>query len=276
MIRGYEIIEIAKMNKYFNFLCISTLFATSIFICSRGFHFISNNNIENNMTGTAKVNKTAAVDITVNDATVWLNPFSKSSPIYHEAELFHFWLLDNQKLANELGAIAPGDKLRLSGQMINKGMARLPTVLLEQRLVSVNKILASLDPHMCGKYIKGEMPDSEFQSYAYPVMESFDSTEAKAWFFVNKSALEAELEKSAPIVLSTEEMLQGIKKIAQSIDQPQSREFVSGLSNLNTESDEVACATARTLYVKGSSLPEPYRGYIARLLLTMDNGHQKI
>ncbi|CAE6745345.1 hypothetical protein [Paraburkholderia haematera] len=222
------------------------------------------------------VKETSVRAARVSDATVWINPFSKTSPAYREAEEFHQWLLDKRKLADEVGAVGPVDKLLRSGQMVNSGMARLPTNLLEQRLSSVNKILASLDTHMCSKYIKGKMPESEFQSYAFPVMESFDDAEAKAWFFANRSALEAELDRAPIIVVSTEEVLQGLQKIEQSIYQPQSRAFVSGLANLNSESDEDACATARTLYVKGKSLPEPYRGYMARLLLTMDNGRQKL
>ncbi|MFM0073485.1 hypothetical protein PQQ86_20230 [Paraburkholderia sediminicola] len=215
-------------------------------------------------------------EIVVSDATVWINPFSKTSPAYREAEEFHQWLLDNRKLADEVGAVGPVDKLLRSGQMVNSGMARLPTNLLEQRLSSVNKILASLDTHMCSKYIKGKMPESEFQSYAFPVIESFDDAEAKAWFFINKSAIEAQLGRSPIIVLSAEDAKQTILKTANSMYEPQSRAFVSGLANLKTESDEDACATARTLYVKGNSLPEPYRGYMARLLLTGKDGQQKL
>lgn len=248
----------------FLFTAIGVICAVTAFFCGR------------DLASKQDAKKASVSAAGLSNTRVWINPFSKTSPAYRETEEFHQWLLANKKLADEVGAVGPADKLVRSGQMVNSGMARLPTNLLEQRLSSVNKILASLDTHMCSKYIKGKMPESEFQSYAFPVMESFDDTEAKAWFFANRFALEAELDRSPIIVLSTGEALQGVQMIAQSIYQPQSRAFLSGLANLNSESDENACATARTLYTEGNSLPEPYRGYIARLLLTMDNGRQRL
>jgi hypothetical protein len=151
----------------------------------------------------------------------------------------------------------------------------LPTDLLEQNFPLVGKMLASLDTHMCSKFIKEGIPDSEFKDYAYPVAELFTDAEAKAWFLVNKSAVEAQLKGSPFIVLSTEDAKQAILKLAESMSEPQARAFMSALANLKTVSDEDACATARTLFLKGNSLSEPYRGYMARMLLTGDDGHQK-
>jgi hypothetical protein len=249
-----------KMTKKRFLLGIAVLICAAT-ILLRGCHLTSKHDVE----------KTA-----ISDASVWLNPFSKSSLAYRDGEEFHQWLLDNRKLADEIGAVGPIDKLLLSAHLENKGMARLPTGLLEQRLSSVNKILASMDTPMCSKYIKGKMPESEFQHYAFPVIESFSDVERKAWFFVNKSAIEAQLDRSPIIVLSTENAKQTILKIAGSMDEPQSRAFLSGLARLQTESDEEACEMARNLYVRGNSLPEPYRGYVARMLLAGEDGHEKL
>jgi hypothetical protein len=221
------------------------------------------------------VSETAVRGGKVSDAPVWINPFSKTSPIYREAEEFHQWLLDNRTLADEVGTAGPVDKLILAGQLATKGLARLPTELLEQRLPLVGRMLASLDTHTCSRFIRGEIPDSEFISYAAPVMESFTDAEAKAWFTVNGSAIEAQLSNAPILVLSTENAKQAIFQIAKSMQEPEHSAFGSGLAGLQTESDEDACATARTLYLKGNSLAEPYRGYMARLLLTGKDGHQK-
>ncbi|WP_234480338.1 hypothetical protein [Paraburkholderia nemoris] len=221
------------------------------------------------------VNETAVRDVMVRDATVWTNPFSKTSPIYREAEEFHQWLLDNRTLADEVDAAGSVDKLMLAGQLATKGLARLPTDLLEQRLPLVGRMLASLDTHTCSRFIRGEIPDSEFISYAAPIMESFSAAEAKAWFTVNGSAIKAQLGNAPILVLSTENAKQAIFQIAKSMQEPEHSAFGSGLAGLQTESDEDACATARTLYLKGNSLAEPYRGYMARLLLTGKDGHQK-
>lgn len=206
------------------------------------------------------------------DRAVWMNPYSVSSPIYREFNEYGQWLVTNRELAAASNTTRPADLLMLSGQLAAKGYARLPTDLLEQQLSLVGKILASLDPHTCSEFIRGRLSDIELNEYAYPVMNTFSDTEAKAWFLTSKSAVIAQLHGSPPIVLSTENATQGILEIAKSMSEPQAKAFISGLANLKTERDEDACATARTLYLKGDSLPEPYRGYMARLLPTMKIG----
>ncbi|CAE6745364.1 hypothetical protein [Paraburkholderia haematera] len=216
--------------------------------------------------------KVGNTNVNVNDPAVWMNPYYVSSPIYREFNEYGQWLVTNRELAAASNTTRPADLLMLSGQLAAKGYARLPTDLLEQHLPLVGKILASLDPHTCSEFIRGRLSDIELNDYAYPVMNTFSDTEAKAWFLTSKSAVIAQLHGSPPIVLSTENATQGILKIAKSMSEPQAKAFISGLANLKNESNEDACATARTLYFKGDSLPEPYRGYMARLLLTMQMG----
>lgn len=202
----------------------------------------------------------------------WTNTLSVSSPAYREAEKYHQWLLNNKKLEIANGSAGPIEKLNLSGRLGAKGMARLPTDLLEQNFPLVGRVLASLQDHICGNFIRGSASASEFKNYAFPVLESFNDADAKIWFETNRAAVEAMLNDSPNIILPKEKAKQGILKIAESLPATQSRAFLSGLAALRTVNDAEACATARTLFDKGASLPEPYLGYMARLLLTGREG----
>ncbi|EIF31214.1 hypothetical protein BCh11DRAFT_06730 [Burkholderia sp. Ch1-1] len=209
------------------------------------------------------------------DSTLRTIPFSKSSPVYQAAKEYREWLSGDKSFAEKAGGLSLADKFLLSGRYIDKGAARLPTALLEERLSSVSKILASLDTHTCGRYLKGEMPYSEFENRIFPVMESFSEAESKAWFTVNRAAIEAQLNGSPIIVLSAEDAKRTIRKLLSSMYEPQSKEFLAALGSLKTADDDDACRTARVLYVQGNSLPEPYRGYMARMLLTRDEGREE-
>ena len=205
-----------------------------------------------------------------------INPYDESAPIYSEFNDYRKWLLNNKDIKAVNDAADPMGLMMLSGQLAAKGMPRLPTDLLEQRFSSVKKILPSLDNHICATLIKGNFDATEFAAQSVPKMNSFNSEEAKAWFSVGRAAIEAQLHRSPIIVLSTEDATRGIVKIAKSMYAPQSKEFIASLTGLKTASDEEACATVRILYSRGNSLPEPYRGYIARMLLTGDDGNEKI
>jgi hypothetical protein len=267
-----------QMSYTTRYLRAAALLFCSLFIFFHGCPFTKKHEagrivIRDNREREVKVGNT---NVNVNDPAVWMNPYSGSSPIYREFNEYRQWLLNNKELAAASDTTRPTDLLMLSGQLAAKGYARLPTDLLEQHLPLVGKILVSLDPHTCGEFIRGRLPDIELKDYAYPVMNTFSDAEAKAWFLTSKSAVIAQLHGSPPIVLSTENATQGILKIAKSMSEPQAKAFISGLTNLKTGTNEDACATARTLYLKGDSLPEPYRGYMARLLLTMETGRQKL
>jgi hypothetical protein len=263
------------MNYTTRYLRSAALIFCSLFLFFHGCPFTKKHDVRKISAVSSKVSDARTSDGDANDPNVWVNPYSASSPIYSEFDEFRKWVLNNRKLAAVSGTARPGDLLRLSGRLEAQGIPRLPTDLLEKRLSSVNKILASLDTRMCSKLIKGGISAPEFTAYASSIMESFDDEEAKAWFLVNKAAIEAQLDGSPLIVLPTEDATRGILKIAKSMYEPQSKAFISGLAGLKTESNEDACATVRILYSKGNSLPEPYRGYIARMLLTGKEGNEK-
>ncbi|WP_281664070.1 hypothetical protein [Paraburkholderia fungorum] len=210
------------------------------------------------------------------DPAASFNPFPIASPMHREFDEYRTWVISNKKLAAVGDSATPGYLLRLSGQLQAKGVPRLPTELLEQRLSSVSKILPSLDTHLCSTFMRGGLSAAEFFIKAYPAMESFSAEEAKAWITFNKAAIEAQLNGAPVIVLSTDNATQGIVKIAQSMYGPQSSAFISGLVNLKTANDEDTCTTVKILYAKGNALPEPYRGYMARMLLTGAEGNEKL
>jgi hypothetical protein len=220
--------------------------------------------------------KNAVQDEISNDPVLSMNPYSASSPIYREFNQYRQWILNNKKLAAASDTARPSDLLMLSGQLAAKGMPRLSTDLLEQRFSSVNRILPSLNIHTCSTLIKGGFSATEFTAQSAPRMNSFDTDEAKAWFSVGKAAIEAQLNGAPIIVLSTEDAARGVLKISKSMHEPQSQSFLSVMANLKTASDEDACETVQILYSRGNSLPEPYRGYVARMLLTGDEGNEKI
>ncbi|MDR8401498.1 hypothetical protein NE850_34775 [Paraburkholderia sp. USG1] len=121
-------------------------------------------------TGEAVVDRSAASD----------NPYSLSSPMRREYDEFRKWVLENKKIAALSPSGNPQDLLDLSGTLEAKGVSKISTELLEQRLSSVNKIIASLDAHTCSTLIRGGFNLSEFTIQAFPVMNSFDEGEAKA------------------------------------------------------------------------------------------------
>jgi hypothetical protein len=209
------------------------------------------------------------------DSALRTIPFSKSSPVYQAAKEYREWLSSNRSFAEKSVGLSLADKFLLSARYIDKGAARLPTALLEERLSSVSKILASLDTHTCGRYLKGEMPYSEFEDRIFPAMESFSEAESKAWFTVNRAAIEAQLNGTPIIVLSVEDAKRAFQKLLSSMYEPQSKEFRAALASLKSADDDDACRTARVLFVRGNSLPEPYRGYMARMLLTRGEGREE-
>jgi hypothetical protein len=209
-------------------------------------------------------------------ARVWSNPFSVSSPAYREAEDYHQWMLSNKKLDRTVSGGRETDRLQSAAQIMSKGMPRLPTALLEQYLPLVGRVLASLDTDNCGAFVKGTLSASKLMEYGYPVIESFNSADAKTWFAINRSAIEAELDNSPLIVLTSVDAIRGVLMIKKSLPDSQSRLFISGLAGLKTEDNDKACTTIRILFYKGESLSEPYRGYIARLLLTGHEGHETL
>lgn len=217
-----------------------------------------------------------ADNISSKDLAASFNPFPTSSPMHREFDEYRNWVLSNKKLLAAGDSANPGYLLRLSGQLQARGVPRLPTELLEQRLSSVSKILPSLDTHMCSAFLRGGLSAAEFFFKAYPAMESFSAEEAKAWLAFNKAAIEAQLNGAPVIVLPTENVTEGIVKIANSMYGPQSSAFISGLVALKTADDEDTCTIVKILYAKGNSLPEPYRGYMARWLLTGTEGNQKL
>ncbi|MFM0253142.1 TolC family protein [Paraburkholderia sediminicola] len=131
------------------------------------------------------------------------NPYSLSSPMRREYDEFRKWVLGNKKLVALSPSKNPGDLLSLSGTLEAKGVSKLSTELLEQRLSAVSKILATLDVHTCSTLIRGGFNLPEFTIQAFPVMNSFDENEAKAWMQVNRAAIEAQLTGSPDIVLPT-------------------------------------------------------------------------
>lgn len=213
---------------------------------------------------------------TNNYLALQINPYDASSPIYHEFNDYRNWILNNKDIKALNEAADPINLMMLSGQLTAKGMPRLPTDVLERRFSSINKILPSLDNHVCASLIKGNLNATEFTTQSASAMNLFNSEEAKAWFSVGRAAIEAQLHRSPLIVLSTDDAARRIVKIAKSMYAPQSKEFIARLSGLKTASDEEACAAVRTFYSQGNSLPEPYRGYIARMLLTGSDGNERI
>lgn len=210
------------MNYTTRYLRSAALIFCSLFVFFHGCPFTKKHDVRKIAISENKVG-----GANVNDPAVWMNPFSVLSPAHREFSEYRQWVLNNEKLAAASDMGRPTDRLMLSGQLAAKGFARLPTDSLEQHLPLVGKMLASLDTRTCSKFIKKGIPDSEFTAYAYPVMESFTDAEAKAWFLVNRSAIEAQLDGSRLIVLSTEDAKQGILKIAKSMYEPQSRAFIS-------------------------------------------------
>ncbi|NYH26324.1 hypothetical protein [Paraburkholderia bryophila] len=205
-------------------------------------------------------------------ANGWGNPFPASSPAYREAEKYHHWLMTGKNLDIARGTTGSFEHSIALGQLVAKGMARLPTALLEEDLPVLAKILNSLDDKVCSSLLRGELSLSDLGPHAYPVMDLFSDAEAKTWFATNRAAIEAQLNNLPAVTLTKEHAKQAILNLATSLPGDRSQSFLLELAGLRTASDHKACATIQTLYSQSASLSEPYRGYMARLLLTGKDG----
>ncbi|WP_144108191.1 hypothetical protein [Paraburkholderia sp. BCC1886] len=210
-----------------------------------------------------------------NDPGAWVNPYTASSPMHKEFDNHRDWVLANKKLISFAGSSDPDRLMEVSNQLAGKGVPALATNLLEQRLSSLTKIFPSLSAHTCSTFLKGGFSSSDFMDQALPTLDSFSGEEAKAWFVFIKTSIDAALSQSPLIVLPTEDATRAVLKITRSLDESRSKAFAAGLMALRTASDEEVCATVRTLYYKGNALSEPYRGYMARMLLTGQRGNEK-
>jgi hypothetical protein len=265
----------SEMNINFNFRHIAILLVTTVAAFSLGCLVTTQHHVKTEV-NEYKNDRVRAGETVRERSSISENPYSLSSPMRREYDEFRKWVFENKKIVYLSRSGNRQDLLDLSGALEAKGVSKISTELLEQRLSSVNKIIASLDAHTCSTLIRGGFNLSEFMIQAFPVINSFDEGEAKAWIQVNKAAIEAQLAGSPNIVLSIEDAARALIKIARLSNASQSKTYFSGLASLKTASNEDACTTARTLYSLGNELPEPYRGYMARLLLTGRDGNEII
>lgn len=198
-----------------------------------------------------------------------LNPFPTSSPAYLEEEEFLKWQMANEKLG--LAAATPSlqDRLNYAAPLVRKGLARLPDDLLEKYLPLMSRLLLSLSDAECGKFVRSELSAAELRSDTTRVVAAFSTGDAHTWFAVLKSAIEAGLDNDPVITITTQDANNSIRKLADTLPGIQGETFLLKLRRLQTANDSEACSTARTLYSHWSALPEPHRGHMARLLLTL-------
>ncbi|WP_454825485.1 hypothetical protein [Paraburkholderia xenovorans] len=200
------------------------------------------------------------------------NPYPIGSPARLEQEKFLDWLMGNAQLGR--AAASPGlvDRQKLASRLMATGMGRLPDDMLEKYLPLVSKIVESLDVESCGKFMKRELPQAQFVASANAVIGDFNADEANTWFSVEKSAIQADLNGEPVVPIDSEQTPYDLMKFAASLPGNQSAEFLLRLRRFPTASYGEACAVTRTLLSQGSRLNEPYRGRVARLLLTRQAG----
>jgi hypothetical protein len=200
--------------------------------------------------------------------SIWGNGFRKSTPAYREAEKLHEWMWENKKLEAAGRSSREIDSIRFGGQIPTDAVARLPDEVLESYMPLFGRILNSLDTKTCAAFVNGKLKVEDLKPYAYPVIESFNDAEAKTWFAANRLAIDAMLDNLPVIVLPKEKGKQGLLAVAASLPADQTKSFLQRLATLMEASDADQCAAFRTVYAREPSLTEPYRGYVARLLLT--------
>jgi hypothetical protein len=203
---------------------------------------------------------------TASDANVWTNPYPVSSPAHKEAREFNEWIQSNSELDQLSNGADELAKLELASQLKQKGLARLPTEVLEKYLPLVNKVLRSLDSKTCSEIVKGHISDSQLAIHTVQVIQSFSDAEAETWFATNESAIDAQLH-NLPVTPVTKENIQlATLKLMASLPDNQSKAIISNLTNLKTANDRDICAALQTISSQVLLIPEPYRGYFVRLL----------
>lgn len=200
------------------------------------------------------------------------NPYPIGSPARREQEKYLDWLMENAQLGRAAASPMLLDRQQLASRLMATGMGRLPNDLLEKYLPLVSKIVDSLDEESCGKFMKRELPKAQFVSSANAVIGAFKAEEAERWFSVEKSAIQADLDGVPVVPINGEQTLHDLMKLAASLPGNQSAEFLLRLRKFPTASYSEACTVTRTLLSQGSRLDEPYRGRVARLLLTNHAG----
>lgn len=161
------------------------------------------------------------------------------------------------------------DRLNYAAPLVRKGLARLPDDLLEKYLPLMNRLLISLSDVECGKFVRNELSAAELRGDTTRVVAAFSAEDAHTWYAVLKSAIEAALDNDPVITITTQDANDGIRTLAGTLPDGQGATFLLKLRRLQTANDSGACSTARILYSHWSALPEPHRGHMARLLLTL-------
>ncbi|ASL46261.1 hypothetical protein bAD24_III02610 [Burkholderia sp. AD24] len=197
----------------------------------------------------------------------WENPFLKSSPAYFEAEHFFVWLMAHKKLDDAVGAGSQLDRFNYVSALGPRGMARLPDELIEKFVPLMGKMLYSLSDDECANLLRGKVAFNDLQAHELPVLGSFNATEARSWFLVTRSAIDAQLNNLPVIPLPKQTARAGVFKIAGSLPPVDGKLFLSHLANLQQENDENVCSAVRTLFAGTPLLPEPYRAAVARMLV---------
>ncbi|WP_454825482.1 hypothetical protein [Paraburkholderia xenovorans] len=236
------------------------LFGTAVVICTTAVFFRGSHPAPENA-----VEKTPVAAATTNS-------FSTSSAAYRETVNFNQWLAQNKKLESARNSTSPADQINLVGRLGAEGMARLPTAVLEAYMPLMKKILDGLNDKECSDFVTGRMSITDFSSRTFPLLESLTDTERKAFFSITKSAINARLDNLPFVLVSQENAKEALLKVAASLPADESNTFLHNLVNLRTASNTDTCATVRTMFSKGVLLPEPFRGNLARLILSGKDG----
>lgn len=238
------------------------LFGIAVIICTTTVFFrVSHPAPEN------AIEKTPTADSTK-------NPFLVSSPAYRETVNFQQWLSQNKELESARNSTPPAERGNLIGRLSAEGMARLPTASLDAYMPIMKKILDEMDDKECSDFVTGKMSLNYFISHGLPLIGSLGDAETKTYFSITELAINARLNNLQPIVVSQETAKDALLKVAASLPEYDSKSFLYNLVNLRTANNKDTCSTVRTMFPQGALLPEPFRGNLARLILSGKGGRE--
>jgi hypothetical protein len=197
-----------------------------------------------------------------------INPFPVNSAARGEFILFNRWMRDNTRLMEIARKTHANDILALAGNLEKNGISRLPDSSLEGYSKIFGQILISMNGRACAEFLRGNMSFDDFTRIAYPVIGSLDSKDARTWFSINEMAIDAEINGLPEKFASQVKIRRAIQMISERLPADESTLFKNEVLALNTDEDAQLCSVVNTLFSEVSNLPEPYRGQLARLLLT--------
>jgi hypothetical protein len=196
------------------------------------------------------------------------NPFAHDSAAYREVENFWRWLPTNQRFMRYAKSKSTQDIYALADSLETEGISRLSDAEIEDYAYYFSKIIDAFNDNDCAALLKGRISTNKLAETAYPVLSSFSNEDARRWFEINRLSIDAALAGDPIKEASRVIVREAIRNLSGQLPAQKADELNKTIANFNLKSDSEICSAVKTLFAGASSMTEPFRGNLSRLLVT--------